>query len=657
MNKQVAPLNALASSSSAYLKSAAHQPIQWLEYSEAAFAQAAKEDKPILLDIGAVWCHWCHVIDRESYENEAIAAYINAHFIAIKVDRDQRPDIDARYQQVVAAMTGQGGWPLTGFLTYEGRVLYIGTYFTPEAMTRLLRQIHEAYHQRRAEIFSAETSEQLSTEAALFSTDPATHTPAPENLSQKLLTAIRQRAENYYDPIYGGFGRMPKFPHFSTLQFLLKEADPPKDILEKSLQAMALSGIYDHLGGGWHRYSVDEAWHVPHFEKMAYDNGEALTTYAWAYQSTSNPLYKTCLEKTLLYCQTVLCSPEQTGFYASQDADINLEDDGDYFTWTLSEVEALGLSPSQMELARNTFGLTSAGNMHGRPHRNVLRIVETPSAYAEFEFLCDVMRDSRLKRPTPFIDSTVYLNWNAMLIVGFFDAADALQDEPTRVLALKILSHVLETHVDPYQDIVLHSPGIPGFLEDYAWFNLALLRAYQATGELDWLELSRQWIHRTCQLFEDTHDGAFFDISTVETSMPKLLQFRRKPCDDTPSSSANAIMITALLQGAVILDEPGLKKKAGQALAVFSQVLEKNGIYVSAMGNALRLWLEGPTSIELVNSTKELQQAVQKAFIPNKILTYTQLENELPQIRICKGSHCDPPIFTVSAFQAAFPGR
>jgi len=338
--------NRLKDSASPYLRSAAHQPVDWREWGEEAFAHARAEGKPILLDIGAVWCHWCHVIDRESYENPEIAAMINQLYIPVKVDRDERPDVDARYQSAISAISGQGGWPLTAFLTPDGKPFFGGTYFPPEdamgrpGFKRILLGIADAFKTRRSEVdSSAKALEEAVAKAEVF------HTARGE-FDAGVVDSVIESALHLFDETHGGFGNSPKFPHASGVDLLLEryQSTHHEKLLhgaQRTLEGMAKGGVYDQLAGGFHRYSVDERWRVPHFEKMSYDNSELLKNFLHGYQVTRNPLFRETAEGIIQWVTDVLSDREHGGFYASQDADQTLEDDGDYFTWTLDEVRAV----------------------------------------------------------------------------------------------------------------------------------------------------------------------------------------------------------------------------------------------------------------------------------------------------------------------------
>ncbi|HET7039749.1 MAG TPA: DUF255 domain-containing protein, partial [Gemmatimonadales bacterium] len=358
-------MSRLADASSAYLRSAAHQPVDWHPWGDEAFDRARAEDKPILLDIGAVWCHWCHVMDRESYEDPAIAEALNRDWVCVKVDRDERPDVDARYQRAVQAVTGQGGWPLTGFLTPAGEVFYGGTYFPPDGkygrpgFAAVLAELSRAYRQERDKV--GQQAEMIRRHLEEHAHEARPGAPARDVVARAVDAMAR-----VFDFQYGGFGAAPKFPHPAALELLLvRWADAgltwPREMVDRTLVAMARGGVYDQLGGGFHRYAVDQRWIVPHFEKMSYDNSELLRIYAHAAASlkvqagereggsageaSAGPparrsafdeppmLYRRTTEGIVAWVMTVLSDPAG-GYFASQDADVGLDDDGDYFTWT-----------------------------------------------------------------------------------------------------------------------------------------------------------------------------------------------------------------------------------------------------------------------------------------------------------------------------------
>src|SRR5689334_3907629 len=375
MTQETQHTNSLSKASSAYLRSAMHQPIRWHEWGEEAFATAQRENKPVLLDIGAVWCHWCHVMDRESYESAETAEIINREYVAVKVDRDERPDVDSHYQLAISAISGTGGWPLTVFLTPDGRPFYGGTYFPPvdqwgrPSFKKILLAIAEAYRERRDEVVESanQTMQMLGTES--FAGRRADFSP-------RIVGVMVQAALPIFDEKHGGFGSAPKFPHSSAIDLLLDwyartGEDRVKTVITTTLTRMAQGGMYDQLAGGFHRYSVDERWIVPHFEKMAYDNSELLKNYVHAYQATGSEFFKDVARDIIRWIDEVLSDRAHGGFYASQDADISLDDDGDYFTWTVDETKVV-LTEEEAEVACLYYDINEIGEMHHNPAKNVL---------------------------------------------------------------------------------------------------------------------------------------------------------------------------------------------------------------------------------------------------------------------------------------------
>src|SRR6202047_431267 len=503
--------NRLTNSASPYLRSAAHQPGDWQEWGEDAFARARTENKPILLDIGAVWCHWCHVIDRERYENPEIAALINKLYVPVKVDRDERPDVDSRYQSAISTISGQGGWPLTAFLTPDGKPFFGGTYFPPEdamgrpGFKRILASIAEAFKTRRAEVdTSAVALEEAVAKAEVFRT-------ARGDFDAGIVDAVLESALHLFDEHNGGFGQSPKFPHASAVDLLLERYQSTRDphllhVASRTLEAMALGGVYDQLGGGFHRYSVDERWCVPHFEKMTYDNSELLKNFLHGYQVTRNPLFRETAEGVIAWVDEVLSDLERGGFFASQDADQTLEDDGDYFTWTIEELRA-ALSPEESRAMEIYYDVEPRGEMHHNPGKNVLWVASTLEGLAK-ELKLDgaaariliarakgkMLASRRERRPIPAIDQTLYVAWNAMFVSAYLEAARVLDREDCRAFALKTLDCVLADAWDQSKGFLhrVGGPRLEGALDDQVFTIAALLDAYEATLDSRYFEIAER---------------------------------------------------------------------------------------------------------------------------------------------------------------------
>ena len=633
-------MNQLAQAKSPYLKSAAEQPVRWLEWNEEAFQEARKQDKPILLDIGAVWCHWCHVIDRESYENEEIANLINKYFIAIKVDRDERPDIDSRYQQAVGALTGSGGWPLTAFLTPNGDVFYGGTYFPPKdahgrpGFPNVLERIAQVYRERKDEVI--EDAQKLKETLRDF------HGFKPSEVNSDIINSMVESAKASFDPDHGGFGTAPKFPHPTTLDFLIHEwfrnrSDEIKSMVEKTLAAMGEGGVYDHIGGGFHRYSTDERWIVPHFEKMIYDNSELLKTYVHAYQAFDNPYFKEKALDLIRWVNEVLSDQTNGGFYASQDADINLDDDGNYFTWTKKEAEAI-LSKEEAEAVLPYYGIEEHGEMHHEPDRNVLYVALELESIAKklniskteveqrLESGKAKMLEARKKRPTPFVDRSLYTNWNAMMIVAYLDAYEGLELEHVKTSALKTLDRFIHESQNG-EGGVTHSLGgaspLKHFLDDQAQMMLAFLRAYEITADLRYLDFAKQLGNYIVEHFTD-QEGGFFDLEESKQGSG-YLSIKQKSIQDSPTPNANASATLGLLKLHTITHEAKYREEAEKALRFFAAPARGFGHFASQYGLALDFYLTPVTKV-VVTGTKSnaefsiLHETALRTFRPNKVV-------------------------------------
>ncbi len=548
--------NRLAGAASPYLRSATHQPVDWSPWGAEPFARAAREQKPVLLDIGAVWCHWCHVIDRESYDDPSLAAFLNDHFVCVKVDRDERPDVDTRYQRAVQAVTRQGGWPLTGFLTPEAELFFGGTYFPPvshpgrpsfrEVLDRVLAVWRESRGQVEAQ---ARAVRQVLTE----SLDEA----LPGELPEGLLPEATRRIVAAADRACGGFGEQPKFPHASTVALLLRRWADTGDatvraVLHETLDGMANGGFHDLVGGGFHRYSVDQRWIIPHFEKMSADNAELLVVYADASAAFGRAGWRDAGLDTARWMREVLRRPDGA-FAASQDADISLEDDGDYFTWTADELATV-LDPDDLALATAHFGVGTAGRMPHAPERNVLFTAAPAATLAErfgrpeaavaagLARVRERLAAARARRTAPFVDPTPYAGWNAMVAGALLHAGPILGDDEATAAGLAGLVRLRERQPEP--DAVAHAPGgAAGLLEDPAHTASAALDAWEVTGDAGWLEWAERLLDRVWAEHWDER-GGLLDV-TREQSGAGLLGARAKPIQDSPNASPNGTAAVA----------------------------------------------------------------------------------------------------------------
>jgi hypothetical protein len=685
--------NSLARASSAYLRSAMHQPIRWHQWGEEAFAAAKKEDKPILLDIGAVWCHWCHVMDRESYDNPEVAAIINEHFIAIKVDRDERPDVDSRYQTAVSAISGQGGWPLTAFLTAQGKPFYGGTYFPPDdqwgrpGFKRVLLAIAGAYREKRAEV-----TEQASMVGNMLAQSEAFATPAAE-FSPSVIDSIVAAAVKMFDSQHGGFGNAPKFPHPSIIDLLIERYahtgnEELKNLFVSTLEHMARGGVYDQLAGGFHRYSVDERWIVPHFEKMSYDNSELLKNYVHAAQVTGDAFFAHVARDIIRWMDEWLSDREHAGFYASQDADYSMDDDGDYFTWTLDEAAAV-LSENELKVAQLHYDINEVGEMHHNSAKNVLYVrapieeiavrlgmppdrVEAILASARVKLYA-----ARLRRPTPFVDKTVYVSWNALCISAYLEAARVLQLEEPRHFGLRSLDRILAEgwdadrglqHVIAYSEAGAEKRAVPGMLDDYAFTALACLDAYEATADLSYFHFAQRIADRMIARFFDEVAGGFFDAEAPDSQDALgVLGTRRKPFQDSPTPSGNSAAIMVLLRLHAYTDDPVYRERAERTVRIFAGVAEQYGMFAATYAIAAVMFSQAHTQVVVIGKNEAANLLRRAALAPFSFSkTVLQLGDSelapqnlppalaqtlpgLPQTQaatavICTGFSCQPPV-------------
>jgi uncharacterized protein len=699
------PFNALANARSSYLRSAMHQPIRWQEWGPEAFAQAAREDKPVLLDIGAVWCHWCHVMDRESYEDETLAPLINERFVAVKVDRDERPDVDSRYQAAVQSISGQGGWPLTAILTPDGRPFFGGTYFPRHdrygrpGIERLLLTMSDAWGSKRDEVLESASSILAAIEHG------EAFAGRGGSLSAALTDKLVHSAIAQFDPHNGGFGAQPKFPHPAALDLLLDAATRKSDgkareVALVTLTKMADGGIYDHVGGGFHRYSVDERWVVPHFEKMLYDNAGLLANYVHAWQSFPYPVFSTVVRETVSWMDGWLSDRQNGGFYGSQDADMTLDDDGDYFTWTRAEAAEV-LSPDELEVVQTYYDIGDLGDMHHNPAKNVLHVKRPLESFAkernrEPATVAGLLASARAKlataraaRPTPYVDRTVYTGWNAMAISAYLQASSVLQTTGTGDFAIKTLDRILTeawSQQDGLAHVVAYAKGtggvrIPGVLDDYALLVHACLDAWERTLELRYYDAAQRLAERMLRDFYDATGGGFFDIVAVPDAIGALTA-RRKPLQDTPTPAGNPTAAAALLRLEALNGDAKLREAAEDTLESFAGVVEHFGLYAGSYGLALERLLTPPQQIVIVGDD-DLAEAMESAAREGYSVSKTVLRapasvlregtlppllketlTQIPQLHekasftvVCQGTHCLPPARTIAELRSALTSQ
>ena len=699
--------NRLKESASPYLRSASHQPINWHEWGDAAFARAKSEDKPILLDIGAVWCHWCHVIDRESYENPEIARIINENFIAVKVDRDERPDVDSRYQSAIGALSGQGGWPLTGFLLPNGKPFYGGTYFPPEdqggrpGLRRLLLAVADSYRNKRPDLErAADSLSDAVAHAEIF-------TGARAKVDPAVVDAQIQSITKLFDSRNGGFGQSPKFPHSSVIELLLERYQQTKNkqllaMVETTLEKMARGGVYDQLAGGFHRYSVDERWLVPHFEKMSYDNSELLRNYLHGWQVTQNPLFREIAEGIIGWANEVLSDQRSGGFYASQDADYSLEDDGDYFTWTAAELRE-SLLQEEAHVMELYYDVQAQGEMHHNPAKNVLWVARDAKDIAKtlggdetairltIARAKDKMLANRSRRITPYIDTTMYVSWNAMFVSAYLDAARVLGrsiGENCRDFALKTLDRMLHEAWSESRGFNhrIGGPALEGSLDDQVFGVNALLDAYEATLDPRYFQAAQRTLDFTMEAYGDSQGGGFFDRPTDAKPLGGL-DVRRKPFQDSPTPGGNSVAALALIRMHAFTGDERYHSFAQKTIEAFAGVAPQYGLFAATYGLAALLFARHPMQVVIIGraddlSAKALETAANRVyrfgkavlrFTPNgsdgaspsalaaklpKALreTLPHLPADKPNAVICAGETCLPPTSDPSQLSALLEG-
>jgi uncharacterized protein YyaL (SSP411 family) len=637
--------NRLANETSPYLLQHAHNPVDWYPWGDEAFARARAEDKPVLLSVGYSACHWCHVMERESFENAAIARLMNEHFVSIKVDREERPDVDAVYMNAVQALTGHGGWPMTVFLTPDGRPFYGGTYFPPEdrhnmpGFPRVLTGMAKAYREQRGQI--DQRAEQITEH--LRRALPAGQERG--DLVPELLDQAARALWQNFDPQQGGFGGAPKFPAAMALDFLLRHwkrtgdvgahGHAPLHIVEFSLEKMARGGIYDHLGGGFHRYAVDAIWLVPHFEKMLYDNALLARAYLHAFQATGKPLYRRVVEETLDYVLREMTDPSG-GFYSTQDADSEGEE-GKFFVWTPVEVEAV-LGAEAARAFNAYYAVTEHGNFE---HTNVLSVPRSlddvaaglATAPDDLESSLAGSRrrlfEARERRVHPGRDDKVLTAWNGMMLRTMAEAAAVLDRDDYRAAAVRnagFLTHELVRDGRVLRSWKDGQAKIDGYLEDYALLIDGLLYVHELTFDPGWIEAARGLAERMLDLFWDEEEPGFYDTARDAGALGRApLPVRPRDPLDNATPSGTSVAASVLLRLAIILGREDFARRAAAVLASQHEAMVR---YPSAFGEALQaldLYLSTPPEIAVVGppdapETHALLREVHRRYLPNKVL-------------------------------------
>ncbi len=643
--------NRLAESLSPYLLQHAHNPVDWRPWDAAALQEAKDMDRPIFLSIGYSACHWCQVMERESFENPEVADILNSHFIPIKVDREERPDLDDLYMDAVQILTGHGGWPMSVWLAPDLRPFYGGTYFPPQPVRGmpgfipLLKRIAELWKEKRSDVIgqAAELTNDLARQASLAVREARDSLP-DESVFENALQQLRSS----FDPGWGGFGGAPKFPGHMAIELILRrgsEADQSMAI--RTLDAMWEGGMYDHLGGGFSRYSVDTQWLVPHFEKMLYDNAQLICCYLAAFQKTGDEKYASIAAESLDYLLRDMLD-ESGGIHSSEDADSEGEE-GKFYVFTPEEArKVLGDDAPRFCEA---YGITAKGNFeHGA---SVLHLFDrgagsTKGPEAAFSVLRERLRSVRDLRIRPGKDDKVLAAWNGLALSAFARGAQVLGAERYLEAAMACAEFIQR---ELWKDGVLlrvYRQGrahTPGFLEDYATVANGLVDVYEACFEARWLRLAEQVAEAMRTKFEDAKDGGFF---STEVGMKDLL-FRQKPSFDNALPSGNTLATTALLRLSRHLERQDFRTSAERVLTCFTPWMQKAPRAFPGMINALDSALRTQLGIVISGDLKQavnLLAEVHRMFIPHRTLSWTGADPALP-LHQGKGAMGGPPLVFV----------
>jgi len=639
--------NRLAHETSPYLLQHAHNPVDWYPWGEEALSRARSENKPIFLSIGYSACHWCHVMERESFESDRIAEILNREFVAIKVDREERPDIDSIYMQAVQMMTGHGGWPMSMFLLPNGRPFYAGTYFPPDdrhgmpGFQRVLESVATAYRERRAEVEEASSEVQSALDSSLRVARKA------EAISRDALDGAANRIASSYDRAYGGFGGAPKFPPSMALDFLMQvqwrtNRGDLKQIITHTLTAMAHGGMYDQIGGGFHRYSVDAHWLVPHFEKMLYDNALLARLYTRAWQWSKDPFFARIANEILGWVQREMTSPDG-GFYATLDADSEGVE-GKFYVWSRDEVFSI-LGEDEGRIFCDIFDITSQGNWEGH---NILNLHEEPSAEQ-----ADLIARGKCKlygvrsqRVWPGRDEKILAGWNGWMLAAFSEAAIAFDKDAYRDVVRRNADFLL-TRIDANGRLTRHAK-IAGLLEDYSGVAWGLTLAYEATHERRYLDAARGLADQMLDRFAD-EAGGFFDTAI---DAEKLIT-RPKDLFDNATPGGNSVAADVLLRLALLFGEERYTRAATETVETIFPLAER---YPSGFGFLLGVaeWRAGtPKEIAITGESRALLRVVGETYLPHRVLVAGAGSSDLPLMEqrpmdrelayVCVGYACEEP--------------
>jgi hypothetical protein len=672
--------NKLINETSPYLLQHAHNPVDWFPWGDEALQKAKDENKPILVSIGYSACHWCHVMERESFEDEATALLMNTHFINIKIDREERPDLDHIYMDAVQAMTGSGGWPLNVFLTSECKPFYGGTYFPPVTANNrmswkdVLFSVQKAYHEKFNEIQSqAENLTEHIVSSNSFGIEKQGQKEIETVFTQENLDLIAENILSQADTEWGGFGKAPKFPQTFCIQFLLRHYHFTKDkaALKQamlSLDKMIYGGIYDQIGGGFARYSTDNKWLAPHFEKMLYDNALLIGVLSEAYQLTKNELYAETIHHCMQFIEREMLSDEN-GFFSALDADSEGVE-GKFYTWSKNEIEIL--LKEETSLFCDLYDVQEVGNWE---HTNILWLKKPIEIFAtenkidvtELKIKINnwhkILMQERNNRIRPQLDDKILLGWNALMNISCSKAFAATGNEKYRQLAIKNFQF-LETKMKSENDNWLHvyknsKSKIPAFLDDYAYLIQAYIQLQEISGNSHYLVKAKELTHFVIDHFIEEKSGFFFYTNTNQ----KDVIIRKKEVYDGATPSANAVMALNLFYLSVIFDKPEWKEQSKKMIQSLSSAIIKYPTSFGVWASVLQLMVSGIKEILIVgNDAFDHLFSVNNLYLPEKVIQSSQSDQpKFPLLKgkfkdensgffLCKNYVCYEPIFELKKF-------
>jgi len=646
--------NRLTRSTSPYLLQHANNPVDWYEWGREAIEKAASEDKPILVSIGYSACHWCHVMERESFENHAIARLMNDNLVCIKVDREERPDVDQVYMEAVQALGVNGGWPLNVFLTPDQKPFFGGTYFPPQQWQQVVGRIGEVFRTRRKDI--EDSSNEVTDHLNKSDLDRFAARELPGGLDKNIPAKMFEALVKRFDLKYGGIDKAPKFVMPSIWQFLLRYhkmtgMPEPLDMVALTARRMTEGGLYDTVGGGFARYSVDGEWFAPHFEKMLYDNAQLLTLYAELYSCTEDPFYEGVLRSTLHWLEREMRN-SSGGFYSALDADSEGVE-GKFYTWTYEEFhQVLG---DETDEAASYFGVTTEGNWeHGR---NILLETKTDARSDGWKRLLLTARSSRVR---PGLDDKILAGWNCMTIIGLLDAYNALKDQRCIQLSLECI-HFIESQMMDGQRLYRSYKGHRGdtiaFLEDYAWLLRAYIALYEATFDETWLGKASQRCEYIVAEFFDQKEG-YFNFSSASG---EILIARKKEIFDNVIPSSNSVMARNLFYLGTMLDRSDWLTMAGKMAGRLSGIISQEPTHLSNWGMLVLEMVKGMSEVAIVGTeAMHRREELASKFLPFTILSGCENRSELPLLKdktslngrtaifVCFDKACLRPVTTLA---------